>query len=209
MRYQALRDFYNIYFFGGILLYKVKANNKVLEVGCGSNSLIVKSGLIHKIDNTGVDIFKPYIDSHNAQGLYEKCICGDITDMRFGVDEFDVVVCMDVIEHIEKEKGGALLERMRLWAKKVIVTTPNGYSSNESKCDNNDKMAHLCGWTVSELNNLGYTVRGLSGWKGLRIENAQLKYTNPYLFWAGVSLLSETFVYYNPKHAYHLLATVG
>jgi hypothetical protein len=207
MRYQLLRDFYNIYFFGSVLLCKIKANDKVLEVGCGSNSLIVKSGMIRIINDVGVDIFKPYIDSHKADGLYKECICGDITKMRFGINQFDVVVCMDVLEHIEKEKAKKLLERMPLWANKVIVTTPNGEVGNG--ISDNPYQKHISSWNVKDFQYYGYQVHGLSGLKNLRTDNAELKYKTPYLMWAGISLLTQVYTYNKPESAYHLLATIG
>ena len=207
LRYTALRDFYNIFFFGGILLVKIGDRDRVLEVGCGRNSLMVKSHLVEKADVTGVDVFQPYIDSHKKDGLYKDCICGDITKMDFRDKTFDTVVCMDVIEHLAKEDGVRLLIKMRRWGDRVIITTPNGFTTSDVPFDNNPQMIHVSGWSVEELQRYGYKVRGLSGWKQLRTDNAQLRYTFPYLFWAGISLLSEIFVYYRPEAAWHLLAT--
>lgn len=207
MRYQALRDFYNIYFFGGSLLLKIHDGDKVLELGCGRESLIVKSGLVKRTNVTGVDIFQPYIDSHRKDGLYKNLICGDITKMDFAPHSFDAVVCMDVLEHLSKQDGKKLLVNMPKWANKIILTTPNGFANNKIHVDGNEHQEHISGWSIDELRGYGYKVRGLSGWSHLRTDNAQLRYTQPYLMWAGISLLSEAFVYYQPELAWHLLAT--
>jgi 2-polyprenyl-3-methyl-5-hydroxy-6-metoxy-1,4-benzoquinol methylase len=220
MRYTLLKDIYNIYIFGGVLLAMLKTGDNVLELGCGRNSLLLRSGIIKRMNVTGVDIFKPYVDSHLADGIYRTCICADATEIDFKTGEFDAVVCMDVLEHITKDRvvESKLLSNMQKWGRKVIITTPNGYVENDISDatvyhlvnginDGNIYQGHQSGWSIEELKAYGYKVRGLSGWKKLRKENSQLRYESPYLFWAGVSLLSEVVTYFIPKLSYHLLAT--
>ena len=96
-QYTVLKDFYNTHFFGRPLRTMIKPGDKVLELGCGKDSLINRARLIKKICVTGIDIFQPYVDFHNANGAYKKCIVGDITKMDFKTREFDAVVCMDVL----------------------------------------------------------------------------------------------------------------
>ena len=208
MRYQVLRDLYNTYIFGWALLSMLKGCKKVLELGCGKNSLLVKSDIVRKMDVTGVDIFKPYVDSHIADGTYKSCICADITKIDFGEGEFDAVVCMEVLEHISKREviGSGLLSKMQGWGKKIIITTPNGYIDNELS-DGNRYQRHISGWSIEELESYGYNVSGLSGWKKLRKEGGELRYVFPYLFWAGVSLMSGIVTNFVPRWSYHLLAT--
>ncbi len=207
MQYTVLRDIYNIHIFGGILLRMLKGCNRVLELGCGGNSLLVKTGITKRMDVVGVDIFKPYVDRHVANRTYSSCICADITEIDFKNREFDAVVCMDVLEHIPKSKviSSGLLRKMQKWADKVIITTSNGYVDNDVS-DNNIHQKHLSGWSVEELRAYGYKVRGLSGWKQLRTKEAALRYSSPFLFWAGLSLLSMSVTYFIPKLSWHLLA---
>lgn len=205
-QYTVLKDFYNTHFFGRPLKTMTKPDDKVLELGCGKDSLLIRSGLIKKLQVTGVDIFKPYIDLHNSNGLYKKCIHADITKIDFESGQFDAVVCMDVLEHITKDEGIKLLGKMKVWGRKVIITTPNGMVPGIS-ADGNIHQEHQSGWTTEELEAHGYTVRGASGWKVLRKPDSQLRHLHPFVFWAGISLLSTLAVYFIPNQAFHLQAT--
>lgn len=207
MQYRHLKDLYNTYVFGQVALSRLKGCKRVLELGCGDNSLLVKSGITERMDVVGVDIFQPYLERHMANRTYNSCICADITRVDFADGSFDAVVCMDVLEHISKQEvlSSGLLEKMQRWGNKVIITTPNGYIDNEV-CDENRYQEHVSDWSIKELEDYGYKVRGLSGWKKLRIKNGDLRYTHPFLFWAGLSLMSEVVARFIPKLSFHLLA---
>lgn len=208
MRYQVLRDLYNVYIFGAVLFSKLGGCKKVLELGCGSNSLLVKTGAVKNLDVYAVDIYKPYVDSHIRDGTYKSCVCADITEIAFVDGEFGAVVCIDVLEHIPKQKviDSGLLSSMKRWGKKVILITPNGYIDN-ALIDANMYQEHVSGWSREELESYGYKVRGLSGWKKLRAEKSDLRYTFPFLAWALVSVMSEIITYFVPQWSFHLLAT--
>lgn len=180
----------------------------VLELGCGVSSLLVKSRVIENKEVTGVDIYRPYVETNNASGLYKECILSDILDVQFKDGQFDAVVCMDVIEHIERERvlESGLLENMKRWGRKVVITTPNGFTENDA-VDDSSYQIHRSGWIREDFEQYGYKVRGLSGWKGLRIKGAELRYQRPYLFWAGISLLTCLATYFVPDISYHLLVT--
>jgi 2-polyprenyl-3-methyl-5-hydroxy-6-metoxy-1,4-benzoquinol methylase len=205
-QYTVIKDIYNSYIFGSPLRTMIKKGDKVLELGCGKNSLIVRSGLIKKLSVTGVDIFKPYLELHRSSGLYDNCVLADITKVEFVNNSFDAVVCMDVLEHIDKKEGIELLEKMKRWGEKVIITTPNGYVGWYA-ADGNIHQNHKSGWFIEDFTSQGYKVRGGSGWKPLRKEDSQLRHRHPFLFWAGLSFLSSFVVYRMPRQAYHLQAT--
>ena len=209
MRYTRLRNLYNVHIFGWQLTRVLRGCDKVLELGCGRNSLLVRAGITRKLNVTGVDIYEPYIENHKLMGNYTRCFCADIAEVEFGDHEFDAVVCMDVIEHISKRDviDSGLLSNMQHWGKKVIITTPNGYADNDP-IDGNRYNRHISEWSVGELESYGYKVRGLSGWKKLRTKGCRLRYTFPYLFWAALSLMSGIVTYFIPKWSW-LITTVG
>lgn len=208
MRYTVIRDLYNIYIFGGAILAMLGNCKKILDLGCGRDSLLVRSGIVKRAEVYGLDIFKPYVDGHNTDGTYRYCICADAVGVDFNENEFDAVVCMEVLEHIDKDRiiESGLLQRMQKWARKVIITTPNGYVGNDVS-DGNVYQEHLSSWNIEDFIGHGYKVRGLSGWKSLRTDGATLRYNTPFLFWAGLSLLTVVGTYYLPRQSYHLLAT--
>src|SRR3972149_10253487 len=181
MKYPRLRDFYNVHFFGWALR-NIHPGDRVLEIGCGENSLLLRLGYTRRAEVTAVDVYAPYVARHKTAGDYAKIICGDIAAQTFPYRYFDVVVCMDVLEHLSESDGRQLLQQMKFWGRSVIITTPNGFADNEPD-DGNLNQKHKSGWSVQDFVSTGYTVRGLSGWKALRTDKAELRSMRPFLFW--------------------------
>jgi len=94
---------------------------------------------------------------------------------------------------------------MERWArKKVIITTPNGYLWRGTY-DNNPLQEYKSSWSVEELRNLEFKVRGINGWRGLRGYKASIKY-RPTFLWARISDLTQKVTYHYPKPAFQLFA---
>jgi SAM-dependent methyltransferase len=68
----------------------------VLEAGCGSTTHVRFPGGFRL---TGIDISQAQLDRHT--GLDVK-ILGDLQSDDLGVERFDVIVCWDVLEHLER-----------------------------------------------------------------------------------------------------------
>ncbi len=69
-------------------------------------------------------------------------------------DAFDCVIAIDLIEHLEKQDGGAAVQHMLRIAKhKVALFTPDGFIPQEQ--DNyglgNTYQRHLSGWSSADL----------------------------------------------------------
>jgi hypothetical protein len=61
---------------------------------------------------------------------------------------FDVMICSDGIEHLEKLHGYDLLLSMKLKARKSIIFTPLG---DLNVTDDNHPDSHKCGWEPSHM----------------------------------------------------------
>ena len=140
--------------------------DSILDMGCGRHSMvpIVSS----KIRTTGVELFKPHFDEAARSGRHSEYIHADILKIDFPEKSFDAVVLLDVLEHLPKEEGRKLLEKMQRWArKKVVIFTPNGYFHQE-EYDENPLMAHQSGWEAGEMKALGFKVYGVRGFKSFK-----------------------------------------
>ncbi len=196
--------------FGDALYYRVLAWSlrdvkSLLDVGCGSNSPLAK--VPKGFYSVGVDAFGPSIEKSKKLGIHNAYKKGNVLaiDKLFKKNQFDAVVALDLIEHLEKKQGYELIKKMSSVAKKkIIIMTPNGFYKQDPY-DGNKWQIHRSGWTVDDFVKLGFTVRGIRGLKWLRGEYATLKW-KPWIFWGVVSVLTEPFTYFIPRLAHQLFA---
>ncbi len=90
---------------------------KILDAGCGEGVLV------EKYRKEGKDIIG--IDINVSNDYVQK---GDILGMPFGDESFDLVLCLDVIEHLSfSDQPEALSEIKRVMKKsgKLLISIPN------------------------------------------------------------------------------------
>ena len=185
-----------------ILKKELSNCNSVLDIGCGPNSRIQIADVPYSV---GVELFEPYIQKSKEKGIHNKYINADIRKVDFEPNSFDVVMCIDVLEHLTKEEGEDLIKRMEKWAsKKVIIFTPNGHVLQE-EYDNNPLQLHKSGWECHELEELGFKVYGVAGWKALLGPKGEFKYKPPIL-WKIVSDITQKIPYHYPTLSFEVLA---
>lgn len=192
-----------------LLQNELSRSDTVLDLGCGPSSLLqyVKG----PTTTVGVEYWKPSIEESRQRGIHTEYINADITTVKYPDSSFDSVILIDVIEHFEKGDAFALIRTIQHWAKKnVIIVVPNGFIPQEEEDEKgNIKQHHLSGWSVKDLNELGFRVRGLGGIRFLRGERGQIITTRTrigHYFLAGISKMSEPITEILPKYAYHLFA---
>ena len=196
------KKIYRIFFPGIVEQLKkdLSGCQSVLDLGCGYNSPVQYANVPFKV---GVDLFDPYLEQSKNKKIHNKYIKADINKVEFPPKSFDAVMAVDILEHLSKEDGLALLEKMGNWAKtKVILITPNGFLEQDSY-DQNPLQEHRSGWTVEEFKKEGFKVLGMDGYKKLRGYKGGVRF-KPVLFWLALSELSQEVAYYFPKLAFHL-----
>lgn len=172
----------------------------VLDLGCGNDSPIQHFDTDYSL---GVDAFEPYLRESKESPIHNDHIRALLDQVDFKPNSFDAVILLFALEHMEKESGRELVMKMKRWAtKKVILATPNGYIRQEAM-DNNPFMEHRCGWTVEELEKMGFKVRGLYGWK--RVGNRLINNEDS-LLWRGMADLTQLVAYFYPRKAFQLFA---
>jgi len=177
----------------------------ILELGCGRNSPILQIGLGDFTD--AVDIWQPYVDKHNVDGTYRSCECQDIIEMDLGENQYDAVVILDVLEHLDRKKvrDTDLFARMLKAAKKkVIIFVPNGFIENDH-VDGDPYQAHISAWEPDDYLRRGYEVHGATGMRWI-LGKASLPKWHPFSFWAIVAMVSQPYIYNHPKWAWHSYA---
>ncbi len=201
---EILRPFYEKFFPSWIKYLKreLSGYDSVLDLGCGYNSPIQYCNIPFSV---GVELFEPYLQESKAKGIHGQYIKADIRKIAFKPKSFDAVIAIELLEHLTKQEGNELLNKMEKWArKKVIITTPNGYLW-QNGYDDNLLQQHKSGWSSVELKSLGFKVFGISGWKRLRGYKGSIKY-KPAFLWGRISDLTQKLTYFYPSLAFELFA---
>ena len=143
---------------GGLVQTHVSMGDSVLDLGCGimqaTDELKCKSML-------GCDIWPVYLNK-----IKDLCpvvtISMDELD-RFVDQSYDVVICLDVIEHLKYDEK-YLTEMQRIARKKLIIFTPKQFKTNEEHIENAwdlgrcEYQLHISQWPAPRLKELGFTI---------------------------------------------------
>jgi hypothetical protein len=154
----------------------------------------------------GIDGFLPVIEQSRAKGIHDEYHQMSLRqiEQQFGPESFDCVLASDIIEHFPEEEALDLISQMEKVARrKNIIYTPNGFLPQGEEYGNPFQM-HLSGWTVKQMESMGYRVIGIEGIKCLRGEMARIRWYPP-RFWLVVSLFSQIVVRNRPYHAFRIL----
>lgn len=176
---------------------EIDAGDTVLDLGCGWNSPLQYCPHHYSL---GVDSHDYYIQLSKQSHIHSEYRQADIAGLNFEPESYDVVLLAQVLEHFPKQRGYDFLKKIEPWARrKVIITTPNGFLSKPS-CDGNVRQEHLSGWSVGDLEELGYRVQGSSGLKIIREK------CRPTIYWRALFNMSSVFTKRLPGKAFQLFA---
>ncbi len=132
----------------------------VLDVACG---LSLKSKFISAQIRVGVDIHEPYFN-HIETDVPYVVIKYDVRKLReiFVPKSFDLVIALDIIEHVTKEEGLELMKQCEEIARKaVIFETPKGYIPQNIDIQGHggdEWQTHRSGWDIVDFTECGYKV---------------------------------------------------
>ncbi len=132
----------------------------ILDVACG---LSLKSKFIPAQIRVGVDIYEKYFE-HIESDVPYVVVKYDVRKLNeiFMPKSFDLVLALDIVEHLEKEESLAMIAQCESIARKaVVLETPKGYIPQNIDIlgyGGHTYQTHRCGWEVEELEKLGYSV---------------------------------------------------
>jgi hypothetical protein len=132
----------------------------VLDVACG---LPLKSKFIDAQIRVGVDIHEEYFRHIESEVPY-VVVKYDVRKLEeiFVPKSFDLVIALDIIEHLEKEESLRMIAACeRIARKAVVLETPKGYIPQNLDIQGHgadEWQTHRSGWESDELVKMGYKV---------------------------------------------------
>jgi len=104
----------------------------------------------------GIEIFSKYIDELQRL-IYDNIYIGDALDGLKRLGNYDLILLIDVIEHLEKERAKQLLKLVGEKSKTALVATPirvKSIGAQFMKYGNKYEM-HVSNWRREELEQFG------------------------------------------------------
>ena len=116
----------------------VSLSDKILDVGpgLGTYSNLLR-GFGYKMDC--IEIWEPYVHEFNLKEKYDNVFIGNVMD--FDISEYQFIILGDVLEHLTKEDGIKLLEKIHILGKRCLVAIP--YTMEQGEYDGNVYETHL------------------------------------------------------------------
>ena len=144
--------------------------DSILDVGCGfgkygflfreqldiiedqfsnlENYIISRANWRRRID--GVEVFKNYICDIQRY-IYSNIYIGNIVDLIDELNNYDVILLADIIEHFEKEEGINLLDKLYDKVNKLIIITTPPFEYEQDKIFNNEFEKHRSVWSTRDF----------------------------------------------------------
>lgn len=135
----------------------------VLDIGCGKGTA---GTLLRNFRSpeyvVGLDVFQPYLSHCEQFGNYDELCMHDLSQhlsLPFEDKTFDLVLCLEVVEHLDKTNALCLLDQLKRIGEHILVTTPSRFF-NQPKYDKNPFQNHRCVVTKQDFQARGFKVRG-------------------------------------------------
>ncbi len=114
-----------------------------------------------RLNLIGVEIFKNYKNPIHDY-IYDHIYYTDILTIINDLPNFDLILLVDVIEHIEKDRAAVLLreliQKMNIC---IFVCHPDGNKEDallQDEAFGNKYEAHISRWTKHDYDNIAYTI---------------------------------------------------
>lgn len=123
----------------------------IVDVGPGSGTY---SELLKTSDTiwVGIEAWAPYVEEFDLFNKYNHVVISDIRHCELDsvFVEPDMVIAGDVLEHLDKHEAVVVVNKLKRWAREIILVMPNGeYPQDEY--EGNWFEVHRATWTHEEI----------------------------------------------------------
>ena len=133
----------------------------VIDVGCGDGRWgELLRGVVEIV--AGIEIWPKYIEKYRLFRKYDELFCGDAADFILKRDFLNAWPCgamifSDVIEHMDKNIGKAVLKKVREAKIPCFVIIPTGGDTRQDgKPYGNPYETHVSFWARDDVLNQGF-----------------------------------------------------
>ena len=134
---------------------------RFLDVGCGAGLYcdLIREAFGRDVQIDAVEAFVEYIVRYNLKDKYDRIFMEDIRMVYDDMENYDLIVMGDVLEHMEMEDaievvGGLVPHCQFIWAAlpiKVGRPWSTGYKQGEEEWQENKFNEHKHDWTGKEV----------------------------------------------------------
>lgn len=116
-----------------------------------------------KVRIEGIEGFPDYLTPVHDY-VYDRIHRGLAQEVVAGLGEYDVVHVGDMIEHLDKRDGLALLEALLAKARRALIVSTPKYDTHQSQLVGNELERHLSVWSKRDFEHFpGANVRTVDG----------------------------------------------
>lgn len=105
----------------------------------------------------GIEIFEKYI-TRLQQEIYDQIYIGNAIDILPTLGRYDMIICSDVLEHLNEQNGTVLLDLIKDRCKFAMIATPVTVLHQEA-IYNTEHERHISAWSKETLSNWGEVFR--------------------------------------------------
>jgi len=98
----------------------------------------------------GIEIWEPYKDFPAYQAYYDRFINADISDYAEDMPGYDLIICGDVLEHLEKSQAWKTFEKLLDHCRYLLLSLPIGFWPT-SNIGDNIYESHISTWDDSDI----------------------------------------------------------
>ena len=146
----------------------------IIDFACGFGTWghVIRSMIFQGGDKAymvGCDVFKAFLKKNKKYNPYDDLIVCDARYLPFKEKSANIVLCFEMIEHMDKPEGFTLLSQLDIIAKdKLVLSTPNGFMEQHGT-ESIQFEEHKSFWLAKDFEQKGFRV--LKTGKGLEWES--------------------------------------
>lgn len=187
-----------------------KSGRSILDVACGKGlPMMVLKQRIKFSKIHGVDLYTPYINFCKQREIHNSYTLCDVRKLPFKNNSFDIVMALQVLEHLSKKDAFKVLSDLERIAKKqIIVSTPIGLTFHPA-VDGNKLQLHKSGFVPGDFISRGYRVvkmgrREVEGIGGLIDRYPSVLWKR--LIYAYILLVNQFLYFFQASANYYMVA---